>query len=340
VNARYYTEMAAGSEGGAYQLPGSPGFEQTKGGEARAFPPGPGAIFYEWRPATPEGGDEEAPLAAIGYDIAPSEPVAIATGSSTPGHNVIELPYRFAVPAGGAAVLRMTYVQGYVPAEVRALANGALAGYPPSIAIGSPAASSVVRTASVQVTGTASDSGALASVSVNGRPATIKGASWSVSVPLSIGSNVLAATATDQAGLAAHAAESILYTPRPATVSRLGAAKAVRGGVTLRLTCRGAVGSCSVELTLTTVEHLRHGRLRALTARTRTVTVGRAKVTIALGKTRRVTVRLNSTGRHLLARFKRLPLKLSAFALRPAGGRSRVFSQRLTVKPVSRRRRG
>ena len=60
------------------------------------------------------------------------------------------------------------------------------------------------------MSGSASDTGALASVSVNGVPATLEGGgAWSATVPLAAGANTLTATATDQAGLTKSAAVGV-----------------------------------------------------------------------------------------------------------------------------------
>ncbi len=81
----------------------------------------------------------------------------------------------------------------------------------PAVAI-TTSAGSTTRS-SLQITGTASDAASgLASVTVNGVTATITSGTWSVTVPLNLGSNTVTATATDNVGNSATASISVTRT--------------------------------------------------------------------------------------------------------------------------------
>jgi Glucodextranase, domain B len=346
VNARYYTEMNNSIESGSYEFPGEGSFKPTKTGEAKSLPSGPNMILYKWKSSTPDGGDGEYPQGAIVYDSSPSEAIAVTKGSESPGFNVMEMPYQRTLPAGGSSVLRMAFVQGFNLPEIRSLAEPVLAGYPPSIAITSPANGAVVNTPSVTVTGTASDGGALESLTVNGHAVAVAN-SWSTTVPLSVGANTITATATDDAGIKKSAAVTVTYTPLPppppvAKASKVGAVSGAKGQIKLTLACKGTAGtSCLVQVTATTTERIRNGKVIATVARHRIhskrVTVGTVTVRIAAGKTKIVTITLDRTGRKLLARFHKLPIALSAVLIETGNKKVKIFSQTLTVKPPKKK---
>ncbi len=80
--------------------------------------------------------------------------------------------------------------------------------------------------------------------------------------------------------------------------------------------CDGSAGmSCQGHATLTAVEHLgARGKITSVTAaraRRKTVTVGTKAFTVAAGQEPKITVALNSTGKKLLARFKRIATTLT-----------------------------
>jgi hypothetical protein len=113
---------------------------------------------------------------------------------------------------------------------------------------------------------------------------------------------------------------------------RVGAAKLVKGNIVITLACVGPSGSsCSVRTALTSIEKLRSGRPTALAARTRTVTDASSSATIAAGSTRKIMLKLNATGRALLARFHKLPLHLSVTQLGVARASASIAAQTLTI---------
>ena len=339
VNARYYTEMFAAKSGATYLFPGQASFAATKTGESRTLPAGPGAILFKSAAGLPEGGNGESPQGAIVYDSAPSEAVKVTSGSETSGVSVSELPYQRAVPAGGSSTpLAMEFVQGF-------------ATYSPAVAITSPGNGSTIATASptISVAGTASDPVALSSLMVNGSPVSVVGGAWSTSVTLKTGANTITATATDPSGFSKSASVTVTYAPPPPPppppppaphARQLGTASGAKGQITVTLTCEGTAGtSCTVNLAATTTEKTRNGRLLSISAavRYKKITVAARKVVIAAGRHLTVTLTLNQTGRRLLARFKHLPVHLTAI-LQLATHRSTVIAQNITVKPAPKRK--
>jgi hypothetical protein len=61
------------------------------------------------------------------------------------------------------------------------------------------------------------------------------------------------------------------------------------------------------------------------------VTAGQARVRLAKGQSRTVSVALNTTGRRLLARFKRLPVRLTVYGTVVGAISGSLASQRLLI---------
>ena len=126
-------------------------------------------------------------------------------------------------------------------------------------------------------------------------------------------------------------------TPNPApkaTAGKVGATKLVKGNITLVIACTGPAGtSCAVKLGVSTLEKLHGGRPSALAAiaRSRTVTLGSASATIPAGSRRTITIKLNATGRALLARFHRLPMRLTVTQRGTNGTSVLIAGQSLTI---------
>jgi hypothetical protein len=94
----------------------------------------------------------------------------------------------------------------------------------------------------------------------------------------------------------------------------VGAPRAGRNSVSVPLKCSAqAAGSCKLKLRLTVLETLHGTRVVAVAAQTRrtTVTVGSRTARLKPGQQATVAVTLNATGKQLLARMRRLPVKLS-----------------------------
>ncbi len=353
LSALYDQETSQHGTEGAFEFPGESSFSAVSADQAKSLP-GDSAIYYKTDAATPDGGDLTNPQLAIVYDTQPSGGLVAfheGTGGHTSGHErpIFEMSYERTITPSSPFKLRMGFVTEYELGAVKSLANEVLASYPPSVSIASPANGAVVSTSTVTVTGSATDTGAVASVTVNGHPATLaSNGSWSVNVPLNPGANTLTALATDQAGLTAGKAITVTYAPvQPAVRAvQVGSANGANGKVTFKVACKGLPGQqCMIAGTLTTREKLRGSRPVAVSAkrhrgpktRTKTVTVGAKTVTIPAGKTVTITVTLNSTGRKLLSRFHKLPVHLSA-VLVVGTTKSVVIAQNLTVKPKPKRK--
>ncbi len=340
----------AEKEGGAYEFPGTGKFSPIAKGQEIALPAGQRAIYYKEDAATPGSGDGQHPQGAIVYDRSPSGPALVYRDTKAgESYNGFEMPYTGTIPAGGSYALRMAFVQAYALSEVQSMSEAVTAGYPPSLSITSPSNATPVSISNVTVAGTASDTGALASLTVNGHPVSVGAdGAWSTSVALNPGSNTITAVAADQAGFSTSRSIAVTYAPPPAThASQVGAATGANGKVTFTIACAGAAGtSCEIESTVSTIEKTRHGRLVAVSARhhrsknrSLQVTVGSSKLTIPAGQRVTVAIALNATGKRLLARFGRLPVHLSV-VLVSAGHRSTVIAQNLTVKPPHKRHPG
>jgi hypothetical protein len=83
------------------------------------------------------------------------------------------------------------------------------------------------------------------------------------------------------------------------------------------VSCSGG-GSCTITLTISVVEKLRHGKVIAVAASTKktkktkkTVVVGSKVVTVAAGRSETVTLSLNATGKRLLTKHSPLKTKLT-----------------------------
>ncbi len=93
------------------------------------------------------------------------------------------------------------------------------------------------------------------------------------------------------------------------------------GRLTILISCPAGGSACTtVTLTVTVVEHLKRGRVTAVTAKqrpkTKTIVIGGGKITLAAGAHRTLSFSINASGRALLARFG----KLSAVATVSSGG--------------------
>ena len=115
----------------------------------------------------------------------------------------------------------------------------------------------------VTVSGTASDGVGLSSLSLNGKAVTVgAGGAWSIPVTLAPGTNILTATATNQAGLATSAAISVTYALPPAKAAIVGSVSGHNGKIRLTLGCNGLAGqTCQVQVLGTTLERLRGHRI-------------------------------------------------------------------------------
>lgn len=115
--------------------------------------------------------------------------------------------------------------------------------------------------------------------------------------------------------------------PPEAKLSLSGPASASASGVTVTLACTGS--PCTGKAVLTATELLKGKSVKGVSAKSTakttklTVVVGSANVSLAAGGSEKLTVKLNGTGQKLLAKFKKLPLKLTVSSI-ATGGKSSV----------------
>jgi hypothetical protein len=166
--------------------------------------------------------------------------------------------------------------------------------------------------------------------SLNGTPITgVTTSSITATLP---GSYACAVTAVNAAGSAtqASAARSVANPPpapppvsAPAATARLASVSPSGSAQLLTLACDGVRGQqCATGIVGTVHEHTRGASIVAVTARAPrahggkpkttavTVTVVRATVTVAAGRSATAMLTLNGAGKGLLARFQRLPVRL------------------------------
>jgi hypothetical protein len=110
-------------------------------------------------------------------------------------------------------------------------------------------------------------------------------------------------------------------------------------GATLTLTCTASAGkACRGTVRLQTTERLTGKRVVAVSAASATkrkLTVGQKSYSLAAGKSVKLTITLTKTGRSLLTRFKRLPVR-AAVTLTGVNGKTTTVStsKALTLKPA------
>lgn len=342
LDLRYDHQLASNTKSpaasGTAEFPGEAAFSAPKKRDTHVMPAG-GAIFYKVNGETPEVGNGADPIGAIIADRAPTAAATVFRGSSevTTG---ITVPYTGEATASAPYTLRMAFVQEYALPEARALARSMLSAWRPSVSIASPADGAGTEAASILVTGTASDSEGLSSLTVAGIPVEVaKDGSWSVSVPLALGDNTIQALATNVAGLTRSASIAVGRAAPPAEEGGAGGGRGAgaggagasgrpapallalafvnpgssAAGITLALECAGPAGaSCAFSVAAVTTERLQGSTVRSLSARTRRVTVASARVTLASGGRTTVRLQLTATGRALLAKFHRLPVRVTA----------------------------
>jgi hypothetical protein len=137
--------------------------------------------------------------------------------------------------------------------------------------------------------------------------------------------------------------------PPPPPGPQNGTASVGRGSVSgttarVRVTCKGPAGAkCKLLFRLTVTEILRGKKLVGVTARAklkkRTVVVGSASVTLKAGETRTVRITLNRTGKALLAKRHKLPVRLRVTQTLLNGRASVVLTQTLTFKAPKKKKR-
>jgi predicted outer membrane repeat protein len=137
-----------------------------------------------------------------------------------------------------------------------------------------------------------------------------------------------ASTPTTTGGTQTTQQSSQQQTPAAQPIVGAGAPKAIKNGITIKVSC--AAAPCNGSVDLTALEKLKGKKVVGL-AKTKKVKVGSKSYSLAAGQTKTVTVKLNGAGKKLLAKFKKLPLKVSVMQQKAAGNRA-VKTARVTLK--------
>ena len=191
-----------------YDFPGQTSFSEYGPGTDLPGPSsGPGSILVRTNVTAPDGIPSEA-AGAITFGAAPSA-FHFVSNNEFEEHNVL------VVPARGSASLTYIYSVGYSVADVAALALQAQDRLdPPSVVIGPLAGGTTVAAPSTTLSGVASAGSGISSLAVDGQTIPVApSGTWTAQVPLSPGTNMLTAVATDRAGANAQAQVAVVYNP-------------------------------------------------------------------------------------------------------------------------------
>jgi hypothetical protein len=122
--------------------------------------------------------------------------------------------------------------------------------------------------------------------------------------------------------------------PLSSPLAHLASISSSHGKIVAKLACPAGGAACATDtLKAFVVEHLKHGRITAVTAaakkvaKTKTLVIAGASATVPAGATKTLTLALNATGRALLARYG----KLTVLVMIGSGGKT---LQTLTVRVV------
>jgi hypothetical protein len=308
-----------------WRFPGEAAFKGHVGGDTIPAPAaGPGSALVADDPGQT---GYQHPRGSLTWSSAPSE--LRFTGPDT-----LYLHYVRTIAAGGAVPISLAFATDASQANADALTADARSAMLPVVGITAPSEATVVTTAAVTVTGTASDDGPV-SVAVNGHDATIAAdGTWSVAVPLAPGTNTVTATATDaDANIVSAQRTVILAVPLPIAVGSQppkppSPPRRVPSNQ-FALSAANAKDRKSVKLTLRLPGA---GAIRATvkrTARTGTLATGR-KTARNAGKVT-LTLRLSKTALKVLRRSHSLKAQLSV-TFTPIGGTARTKTLRLTLR--------
>ncbi len=206
----------------SYEFPGESTFSPHASGDTVSVPAtAPASILVE-NNAEPDGSTLGG-RGAITYGQPVSNPFVFGTSF---GASVFDASNVLTVPASGSVPVRYAYSTEFTSAATQQDAYTAEDKFQAAmIAISSPTNGATVSSPAT-VTGTASAGSGVKSVTVNGVTATVSGGSFSASVPLSKGANVLTAVVTSNGGASASASETV--TTPGAPVANTGSAKNVK----------------------------------------------------------------------------------------------------------------
>ncbi len=310
-----------------------------------SLPSGANSIYFKVDDNTPDAGDGVNPQGAISYAAAPSGPVEFTASDEDNSGNFPEfaLPYDRTIPAGGQTVLRFSYAQAFDLTTAQTQAQAALARFAPQLAVTSPDDGATVDASTVSVSGTASDSVGIQSLTVQGRSVTVgAGGAWTAPVSLAPGANKITATLTGQDGDISQQQITITWSKlvirsklvvhRPSV-----SAREVKFGVS----CEGVAGSvCQCQGQVVTVEKPGGKQIVGLVAserqrRRKQVILGSKRFSLKAGKTQAIVIELNGKTGRLLSQFRDVPALLNVTLLNTQP--STVSTTKITIKKARHR---
>jgi Glucodextranase, domain B len=206
---------------------------------------GAGSVFVRGNNGAPDG-SETFPLGAVSFDVAPIEVRRVENREFTLRNENVS------VPAGGTTVTREDFVMGQTQATVDAKAAANVDRFvAPTVSISSPANASTItgaaETKPITVTGSASDNGGIASLTLNGASVPLAAdGTFSVPATVTLGANTLTAVAKDHAGNSTTATATATYIDNVApAVTRFTATPSTFrvGSVATPITARAKAGT-------------------------------------------------------------------------------------------------
>ena len=245
LDVQYEVALHDGSGGNTALAPGwsvpwvGGAFSAVPAGATAPAPPAVPASIYTRGALGAADGDVAWSWGAVTIDSMP-DAVRFATATT------LLLDYRRTVAPGAPVVLTHVFSWATALADERAAARAAedrLA--PPVVHIDRPRDGARLALGLVMVTGTATDTVGVASLTLNGHPVPVgRGGAWSVDVNLSRGQNDLVAQAADAAGNTAKAMATVTFAPIPGPRPRCLVPR-LRGKTLLAATHALAVARCS-----------------------------------------------------------------------------------------------
>jgi Glucodextranase, domain B/PASTA domain len=203
-----------------YEFPGQSVFASHAAPDSYSlFPPGPGSIFVIASSADAPG--TANPIGAITYGQPPlSADFVNSTGSRI---GTLLMHYSATLPAGGSLTYTWSFSQAADTASLTPLAQVELDRYhTPTLRLARPRSGSTQSSSRIVVSGTATDTVGISSVTVDRRAATVTaGGHFATTVDLHRGRNTIRVVATNVAGNEKTVTATVVYKPPPCIVPGL-----------------------------------------------------------------------------------------------------------------------
>jgi hypothetical protein len=199
-----------------FEFPGQDGYQAYSSSDSVDVGSAPGTI-YAYNDQDPDGSTSEG-RAAITFYTTPSGDVSFPGDSGEAAASDPVIPYTLNLSPGGSSSISLAYATEFSQSSFAGdLASELNMPIPPSISISSPSGNSTTHSSSVTVTGVVAAPAGVQSVIVNGVTASVSGGSFTATVPLTAGSNTVAATVTSDNGQIAATSETLIYDPSSTT---------------------------------------------------------------------------------------------------------------------------